>query len=190
MIICPVCEHQQAQGDECENCGKKLAVAPAAAAAAPVARLPDLELTRVAGPAQVAVAPLPELEATRMAGPAQVAVAPVPELETTRQAQVAAVQVAPVQDLELTRAPADGQRTAAPTGAVVCRYCRNVQASGLLCDKCGMRLPRVRATEASAKPAARKGGGDPQWVRCSKCNTPTQTGRACTTCGTVNEAEA
>jgi ribosomal protein L32 len=188
MIICPMCEHSQAQGSECENCGKKLQQ-PRQVAPVAVAPLPELEQTHHAGGrAVVASEPLPELDFTRQkAGPdlpAQV----LPEMETTRAAPVAQVPVEAVPELDTGRAAADGVRTAAPTGAVVCRYCRNVQAEGLVCDRCGMRLPRARVAPAAE---ARKAGAeeDTAWKPCQKCRTPTRPGKLCTVCGTRVEAE-
>ncbi|ADO71733.1 conserved uncharacterized protein [Stigmatella aurantiaca DW4/3-1] len=183
MIICPMCEHSQAQGSECENCGKKLQQAPQAAAVA-VATLPELEQTQhTGGRAAVPSELLPELDFTRQkAGPdlpAQV----LPEMETTRAAPVAPVNIEVVQDLDTGRAASDGVRTAAPTGAVVCRYCRNVQAEGLVCERCGMRLPRARVAPGAE---ARKGGSEEElaWKPCQKCRTPTRPGKLCSVCGT------
>lgn len=183
MIICPVCEHQQAQGDECDNCGKKL-TAPRAVAAVAVAVLPELEQTHHAGGrAAVTAELLPELDFTRQKSgpdlPAQV----LPEMETTRTAPVDKVTVEAVPEMDTGRAQDDGVRTAAPTGAVVCRYCRNVQAEGLVCERCGMRLPRAR-TAPSAE--AKKAGTDEDlnWKPCPKCRTPTRPNKLCTVCGT------
>ncbi|HEX8437362.1 hypothetical protein [Archangium sp.] len=182
MIICPMCEHQQAQGAECEVCGKKLtAVAPIAVA---VAVLPELEQTQLAGGrAPVpAVAAIPDLELTRQQAVPSVAVQAVPELDTGRSAAAGNVMVAPMQDMDTGRAASDGVKTAPPSGAVVCRYCRTVQESGAVCDRCGMRLPKVRMAtpEASAAPAA-----SGERTRCPRCHTPAHAGRACITCGTL-----
>ena len=65
MIICPVCEHPQAQGDECDQCGKRLS-APRGPGVAAVAPLPDLELTpHAGGKAPVPVERVPEIAPTR-----------------------------------------------------------------------------------------------------------------------------
>jgi hypothetical protein len=181
MIICPVCEHQQAQGAECEVCGKKLtATAPVAV---PVARMPELEQTQLAGGrAPVPTVAIPDLELTRQQSTPNVAVQPVPELDTGRSAAAGNVVVAPVQDLDTGRAVADWARTAVPTGPVVCRYCRNVQETGAVCDRCGMRLPKVRLERpeaASARPATG------ERAKCPRCHTPGHGGRACVTCGTL-----
>ncbi|WNG46814.1 hypothetical protein F0U60_23845 [Archangium minus] len=182
MIICPVCEHQQAQGTECEVCGKKLtAVAPVVVAVAPLA---ELEQTQLAGGrAPVPVAAIPDLELTARQAVRDIVVQPVPELDTGRSASAGNVLVAPIQDIDTGRAASDGYRTAAPTGPIVCRYCRNVQESGAVCDRCGMRLPKVRLTQPEATASALPQAG--ARTTCSKCHSPAYAGRACVTCGTL-----
>lgn len=63
MRICPLCEHVQEQGDECENCGRPFA----ASASVPefVEPLPDLELTREPEVGEVRVLPLPQMDPGR-----------------------------------------------------------------------------------------------------------------------------
>lgn len=189
MIICPMCDHVQPEGTECDVCGR---VFPAPVVeAAPVAPLAELELTpHVGGRVAVQVAALPELDVTRLkAGPdlpAQV----VPDLELTRAGATGAVPVAPMLELDTGRAQDDGVRTAAPVGAVVCRYCRNVQAEGMLCDNCGMRLPRARPAATAAAGAKRPGGDADAWLPCPTCHTPTRPGKACSECGTRSRVDA
>ncbi|WP_224249917.1 class I tRNA ligase family protein [Hyalangium gracile] len=186
MIICPVCEHQQAQGDECDNCGKKLQV-PKVAAAVAVPTLPELEQTHHAGGRVAVDAPtLPELAHTRQEAGPDLPPQVVPDMETTRTAPIDKVAVEAVPELDTGRAADDGVRTAAPSGAAVCRYCRNVQAEGMVCDRCGMRLPRVKPA-AGAAPAGAKGAAnaeDVTWLPCQKCRTPTRPNKICTVCGT------
>ena len=144
MIVCPVCEHPQAQGFECDNCGRQL-VSPREIALA-VTPLAELEQTRQSdGGAPVLTTPLPDLELTRIDSSAPVpAAAPMPELEVSRAPAVqVSVQLIPDLDAHRLAEPNPAERTPAPTGAVVCRYCRNVQAEGALCERCGMRLPRI-----------------------------------------------
>ncbi|MCY1078926.1 hypothetical protein [Archangium lansingense] len=183
MIICPVCEHQQAQGTECEVCGKKLfTTAPVAVA---VARLPELEQTQLAGGrAPVQTAAIPDLELTAQQPVQNVAVQPVPELDTGRAAAAGNVMVAPMQEMDTGRAISDGTRTAVPSGPVVCRYCRNVQDIGNVCDRCGMRLPKVRLTQPEASAASGRVQAGAR-TTCPKCHTPGYAGRACVTCSTV-----
>ena len=182
MIICPVCEHPQAQGDECDQCGKRL-VRPRQEAAA-VAPLPELELTPHAGSkGPVAVERVPDLAATREAPVPAVPAERVADLEPTRSAPAGNVVHAPLLELETGREQDDGVRTVLPGGAATCRYCRNVQAEGLVCEKCGMRLPRLRPAFASAPQPA-----EGAWGRCPRCHTRGRVGRACTDCGTVVRA--
>jgi ribosomal protein L32 len=128
---------------------------------------------------------LPELDQTRQQAGPDLPPQAVPDIETTRTAPIGAVNVEAVPELDTGRVADDGVRTAAPTGAVVCRYCRNVQAEGMVCDRCGMRLPRVRPTAAAT---AAKGAGVPAedllWLPCPRCRTPTRPNKICTVCGT------
>ncbi len=176
MIVCPVCEHQQPSGFECQNCGKDLS--------GPLGAL---------GPPPIATAPMPELEQTVLPQAGDVGAGGLSDLEATaRQAvDVGAVQV--VQDLDLARAPAvevpperindmmqdrvadDGVRTAAPSGAVMCRYCRNVQETGNVCNNCGMRLPRAAVVAAPVVVGAA--------LRCRACGSPGIVGERCKECG-------
>ena len=86
MIVCPVCEHAQVQGTECEVCGKRLGRGPSAADLA-LPRVPDLEPTSHA-PVDAPEQGLPELEATRHAAAAAVAAEAVPGMEATRAVPV------------------------------------------------------------------------------------------------------
>ncbi|WIG96994.1 hypothetical protein [Myxococcus sp. SDU36] len=188
MIICPLCDHVQPEGTECDVCGKRF---PAAVAEpTPVATLPELEVTpHAGGRAPVATAVLPDLDVTRLRSgpdlPAQV----VPDLQLTRARDMGAVPVTPMSELDTGRAPDDGVRTAAPLGAVVCRYCRNTQAAGLLCDHCGMRLPRVKPTVAAA-PGKSPADDDDGWRACVSCHTRVRLGKSCPECGTRALEEA
>ncbi|WP_434390336.1 hypothetical protein [Melittangium boletus] len=182
MIICPICEHQQAQGTECDVCGKKLvAAAPVAVAVAP---MPDMETTHVAGGrAPVAVSAIADLELTRQQAVGAVAVQPVSDLDTGRSAPVGNIVSSPVDDMDTGRALSDGHRTAAPTGPAICRYCRTPQESGLVCDRCGMRLIKMRTPPpAQAQGEALVPSGE--WTKCTKCHTNARAGRACVSCGT------
>jgi hypothetical protein len=180
MIVCPVCEHPQAQGFECEVCGRPLASVrevadaipalegleltqqPGALGAVPIEALPDLERTGNDGASVGAVAAMQDLEPWSDS-PAEVVVQSIPELETHRLAD-----------------PSAGERTAPPTGAVTCRYCRNVQAQGAICDRCGMRLARHPVPAAGAAQAARR--DEAPRVR-HGCGARTEAGRPCSSCG-------
>jgi len=109
-----MCEHQQAQGIECEVCGKKLAVAAPIAVA--VSTLPELEGTQLAGGrAPVAVAAIQDLELTRQAPVQAGAIQPVAELDTGRAVAAGNVVVAPIQDMDTGRAVSDGLRFSSAT---------------------------------------------------------------------------
>lgn len=190
MIICPLCEHQQLQGDECDSCGKKLQ-APRPVAV-PVAPLVELEQTQFAGGrAAVATEVVPELELTRQRSGPDLPPQVVPDLAPTLidKAALAAVPVEQMPDIDTGRAEDDGVRTMAPIGPVVCRYCRNVQSEGMVCDKCGMRLPRARI-DVPTQAKGPGGGEGTNWVSCPRCYTPNRPGRTCATCGTKLVSDA
>jgi hypothetical protein len=185
MVVCPVCEHQQAFGVECEICGKDLGdlgdLGPPPAAET---KMEGLEVTIPDRVGEVAIDRVGDLEARQtVQGP--VAVEAVPDLDVGRAQAVGAVAVEQMTDLSNDRAADDGVRTAAPTGAVTCRYCRNVQAVGLICNTCGMRLPKgpvetPAATGAAPKPQYSRGD-----VRCRACGAPAIPGERCSECGAL-----
>lgn len=180
MVICPVCEHTQASGEECEQCGKVLAaVAPAGRAAVAVQRLADLEVNaQPAGPA-AAVSRLGELEDTLHATAPDLPVLRIAEVEPNAAPSTGPVVVQPLAELDTGRAPADKARTAVDPFQVTCRYCRNVQAVGAICDRCGMRLPRTG--DAVAAPV--RSSGVTVWTRCRQCGAPAKGGERCGDCG-------
>jgi hypothetical protein len=171
MIVCPVCEHAQAQGTECEVCGRRLARGPSAADLA-VPPVLDLEPTSHA-PIDAPEQRLPELEATRHAAAAAVAGEPVPGIEATRTAPVD-VDAEPVPDVERTSAPIPGDSPTAIPAITVCRYCRTPAAPDeRICGRCGMRLPVIVV--------AGEGEGEPPPRVCT-CGTPVR-GALCPSCG-------
>ncbi len=173
MVVCPVCEHQQPAGDECQVCGHKLTgpgVVPL-----PVEPLPGLEVTALGGAEAVAVAPLPDLELTHHRTAAAEA-APAMDLEPTGAAPVA-VSAEVVPDLEPTQGETIPGDVPTPRPAIlVCRYCRTENPPGeTSCLRCGMRLP-IWEGPAAAPPE----GQAP--VRCPACGTQ-NAGEICTGCG-------
>jgi hypothetical protein len=152
MIVCPVCEHPQAQGAECEVCGKRL-VAGVSAADLAIPAVEGLEPTRVA-PVEAPAERVLELEPTFLDVAGVAAAAPAldvtPDLEATRAAPVD-VDVAPAPDVERTAmAIPDDAPTAVPAFAT-CRYCRTPAMPGeRICSRCGMRLPVVAVAAAGA----------------------------------------
>jgi len=137
MIVCPVCEHAQPEGAECDVCGKKLLHGAAAIPLVPP--VDGLEPTRHAG-VDAGAERLPDLEPTRH-GPADPPADPAPDLDRGRAAPVdIAVDAAP--DIERTDAAIPGDARTAVPAIVTCRYCRTpATQSERVCSRCGMRLP-------------------------------------------------
>lgn len=146
MRPCPVCE-APVTGWQCEVCGKQVGTSPAAANLnAPLEGLePTLLPTEVLG---LSIEVAPGLEPT--------SASPVPDFpgdpllgwEVTQVGSPEDVGAGGLQDLDPGRVAPDGPPAVAPTVAT-CRYCRNVQTSGLFCDRCGMRLPWARPSSAA-----------------------------------------
>jgi hypothetical protein len=84
-------------------------------------------------------------------------------------------------DLETGRYVDTSERTILPAGAVTCRYCRNVQSSGMLCDRCGMRLPRPAAPVADSSRAGVNLEDAPMVAHA--CGAITRAGMPCGGCG-------
>jgi hypothetical protein len=168
MITCPLCEHVQAQGGECEVCGRRLPAGPAPLP--PVAPIDGLEPTHhlaVAAPAST----LAELESTHRA-PVEVAADPL-ELEPTLAAPVDP-PVDLMAGIERTGAEIAGDGPTPVSLLVACRYCRTPAASGeRICTRCGMRLPAAASAAAEA---------EAQVVRRCGCGAAVM-GRLCPACG-------
>ncbi|BDG06599.1 hypothetical protein [Anaeromyxobacter oryzae] len=171
MIVCPVCEHAQPEGAECEVCGKRFG---RAAIAAPVPLLEGLETTSYDGGGVPVPTPIPELEPTRH-GPAALVVADAPpDVERTAAAPVD-VDAAPLPDLERTRAELPGDGPTPLPAQVLCRYCRTPAGPGeRICGRCGMRLPVIAAPPREAAQAA--------GPRLCSCGAPVS-GALCPACG-------
>ncbi len=155
MVVCPLCEHPQATGGECEVCGKKLS---GTSEAPVISRLEGLESTRLQEALAVDVESVPELEPTRH-GPVTAAPEPAPYLEPTRVEEVT-VSVEEIPELERTHAdPLPWEERTPVVLAPLCRYCRTPSRPGeVLCGHCGMRLPfsePAAAGRVSERPAGR-----------------------------------
>lgn len=154
MIVCPVCEHQQATGESCDNCGKQL-VAPR--------------------PINVTDAQLPELETTAIpGGNANVLDAKLPDLELHHASAVAAPAEV-LAELERTRVVDDASRTPIPS-AHTCRYCGNSQRQAGICDRCGMKI-------AVYKPAPASAAEEVVVIPCPACGIRGPSNKTCVACG-------
>jgi hypothetical protein len=180
MVACPVCEHVQASGEDCDVCGKRLAgpgVEPL-----PVEPVPGFEPTVAAATEAAYAEVVPGLEPTHLAPVADVAVPPAPDLEPTRMDPVDAPAEA-VPGFEATEAePIPGDGPTPLPAVLVCRYCRTpAPPTDVLCGRCGMKLPAYLPAAAEAVLP-----GDPVPVRCFSCAT-LNTGPApvCSGCGAL-----
>jgi hypothetical protein len=184
MRPCPVCE-SPVSGWTCEVCGKELDTPPASAAlGAALQALEGLELTELPGlPARgERVESAPDLEPTLRAAVPEVRGDPLLGLEPT-ESSGPDIAAGGLPDVDLGRETAVQAPTVVPAAAT-CRYCRNVQTSGLFCDRCGMRLPRpVPASEPEAAAPVER-------VACPRCfeRTPADRPR-CGACGALLQTE-
>ncbi len=161
----------------CEVCGHSI-TAPTTADA-PVSRLSDLDLRSTTdGPTPVSV--LADLEPTRFPPAAAQEVWSEVEWERSRVTGVPDVVAGGLTDLDTGREVSPSERTAPSVGPVTCRYCRNVQASGLLCERCGLRLPWSQQAPRTSRPSE----GD-ALVRCGQCGAGSHQGQRCPSCGMV-----
>jgi hypothetical protein len=171
MIVCPVCEHPQAHGAECEVCGKRLVHGPAAIPrVAPVDGFEPTRLDYEDDPFKP-VAALADLEPT-LAAPVDVAEEATPGMEPTLRAPVD-VEGVPVDGLEQLDAAIPGDAPTALPAVIVCRYCRTPAPPGVrICGRCGMRLPAFAEGPAPEASAPRRCGGcgaRASGTRCPSC---------------------
>lgn len=177
MTVCPVCEHSQEIGFECDVCGKDLSGVLGALGPPPVAvaRLGELESTAIDRVGEVHIEQVAALEVNVMPAAPDAPAATTPDLQLSRVAPVGEVPVERVGDLTVDRVADDGVRTAAPSGQVTCRYCKNVQQVGTVCERCGMRLPAPMALERAAP--------NLESVRCRACGAKATASERCRECG-------
>lgn len=176
MVICPVCEHQQEFGLECEQCGKDLGgLADLPPPPTRDERLADLLVREETG--AVAAEPLEGVERTAFE-PAEAATEVTPDLERTSYEEPPDVAIVPVTDLSADRAVETEPRTPVVSDRVTCRYCRHVQSPQRLCQRCGMSL-----ASPSVSPPAVVRIAEGEARRCPACGAPAHVGARCGDCG-------
>jgi hypothetical protein len=149
MTVCPVCEHAQVTGDECEVCGRRLS---GSAAPAVVSPLEGLERTALEEAGAVEAAPLADMEPTAQSAEA-VEGERMPDLERTGLEAVAAeAEGEAVPGLEPTSSdPLAWEERTPMVLAPHCRYCRTPAVPGeVICGRCGMQLPLFRPAMAQS----------------------------------------
>ena len=166
MRPCPVCE-APVTGWQCEVCGKQVGQSPGAAnLTSPLEGMePTLLPTEVLG---LPVELPPGLEPTATDPVPEVPGEPLLGWEVTHAGARPDVGAGGLPDLDTGRAAPEGPPAVAPS-VVTCRYCRNVQGSGLFCDRCGMRLPWVAPSSAAAKKAGGKTADVSERRVCKRC---------------------
>jgi len=178
---CPVCE-APVTGWMCEVCGKQ--VGPSPGASSLTVPLEGLEGTQLPPDGfGVTIEATPGLEPTATGPVPEIPGEPLADWEATRSGIVPDVGAGGMDDLDPGRAAPEGPPVVVPAVAT-CRYCRNVQASGLFCDRCGMRLPwRVTAAPSTAVESTER-------RVCKRCGerTPVPMER-CGGCGALLETE-
>lgn len=179
-IKCEVCEMVQPPATLCANCGVALRLPPGTlpTADAPIERVPDFEAT--VGPRVGAVGGerSADIEDTLMPPTQEATREFVPGFEATENLVLDLPGIDEVvPDLEHTTE--EFQKTPATPGADNrCQYCGFVQASGRLCDNCGLVRSKVAPLSASAR-AER----DLQRVRCPGCGAVVPLRELCSDCG-------
>ncbi|MGI5865013.1 MAG: hypothetical protein ACOX6T_23580 [Myxococcales bacterium] len=169
-----MCEHPQSQGTVCDVCGKVLVASQPINLVREV--LPELETNTVPGAdANAVIERLAEIDEYR-ASHVQIAPEPLAEMERTEHPAVVLGAVEPVQDFERTSYPDDGQRTAV-SPVMRCRYCGHTQQTGMLCGRCGLRMPGAEAaTQAPPEEAATT-------IACPDCGVIGKVNFRCMACG-------
>lgn len=181
MTICPLCAHQQVQGNECDQCGRLLVEAPAVEIAA--GGLPGLEATALvsSSPAPAPAAMLETIETNQLASGPDLPPLHLVELEQTAMAPVGEVAVQALGEVDLGRYVDTSPRTQVSVRA--CRYCGNVQPQGGLCNRCGGMIPKLELVKSPA--AAARRAGEAEMMRCKQCGGRVEVGTICG-CGAQN----
>lgn len=182
MVVCPVCEHAQEFGLECEQCGRNLTHLGPSLDGPPVSIevLDGLEPTvqPVDAPAGEALQGLEPTHWAKASAPAET----LADLDVHRVAQAPPLPAERVEGFETFRADAS-EPTPLPVGPVACRYCGYLQAQGLMCDRCGMRLPRRPTTDDDVVEGMPLYEEPPLGARCAGCGVAALVDGRCRACG-------
>jgi hypothetical protein len=148
MPTCPVCDHSQPSGDECEVCGKRFV---GVASDVPVATTPGLEPTRF----DAVEAPAERVEGLETTAFEAAGDAPGERMDEALEPRIEGliVSVTPMPDIErhLSEPIPDEPDELPRAGPVLCRYCRTAAMPGdKFCGKCGMRLSRYEPVKLAA----------------------------------------
>jgi hypothetical protein len=169
-------------------CGKQVGTSPAATnLSAPLEGMePTLLPTEVLGlPIEIP----PGLEPTSTAPVPEIPGEPLLGWELTNVGAGPDIGAGGLPDMDTGRAAPEGPPVAAPS-VVTCRYCRNVQASGLFCDRCGMRLPWA-VPAAAAMPASAAAANAEERRTCKRCGERSPaTMERCGACGALLPTES
>ncbi len=173
---CPVCLHEQDFGFECENCGTAMnPLGHLSAPPLPSQKAEGLEAHHYQSTTAV-VERDSAFESSAYAPVDRVTVSPPDAFESTHAAATEAGQVAPL-ELEASRYQ-DAPTPPVPASTrYPCRYCKHLQLTGALCERCGAFLPRRLTTS---------GTGQDDSIRCKACGSPATPGSKCAECGHVN----
>lgn len=174
MVVCPICEHAQSGGSECEVCGRRHQ--DVAEPAPPIAALDGLESTLQPAASAAGTAAMPDLERTGVASvPPPPGMAP-PAFEATSVGPVD-LPVGALLGIERTGDGAPAEEPTPYPAVVSCRYCRAEADPGeKICNRCGMRLPtaKLRPPEAVGEEARMCSCGVPlRGPRCPSCGART-----------------
>jgi hypothetical protein len=139
---CPVCDHEQVVGPECDVCGKRLG--PSAAPSPAVTSLGALEATRLPG-AAVPVEALPELTADRApeADPRPSGPVPCRYCQHLQAAGKVCERCGMRLPTAVFAAPAVAPARRAEPEVARCRSCGTLAKAGPRCTECGSPIPRV-----------------------------------------------
>ncbi len=179
-MICPLCDHAQRDGFECEVCGRSLLSLEEPPVF--VEMTADLQPTTIeeAAPKDYlfSTEEIPGFETTNQT-PGAVELGPrLTDFEATANREDSALVLAiePIDDLEHERFHDEAPRAAGVGAVTACPNCGVAGPAGSHCDSCGAKLPPMPLIVGVAI-----GGAT---ALCRACGTQGQAGRRCVACGT------